>query len=37
MDVVGEKMVGKQKIVSEGVVLRGKWWHPKRSGKFKRV
>jgi dihydroorotase len=27
-DVVGEKLVGKQKIVSEGVVIAGKWWHP---------
>ncbi len=28
MDVVGEKLVGRQKIVSEGVVIAGKWWHP---------
>jgi dihydroorotase len=33
-DVVGEKLVGDRKIVSEGVVLKGKWWHPKRSSKF---
>lgn len=28
MDVVGEKLVGKKRIVSEGVVIGGKWWHP---------
>jgi dihydroorotase len=28
-DVVGEKLVGRQRIVSEGVVIAGKWWHPK--------
>jgi dihydroorotase len=27
-DVVGEKLVGDRKIVSEGVVIAGKWWHP---------
>jgi dihydroorotase len=37
VDVVGETLVGNQKIVSEGVVLKGKWWHPKRSTKFKRI
>ncbi len=34
VDVVGEHMMGNQKIISEGVVLKGKWWHPKRSNKF---
>ncbi len=28
MDVVGEKLVGDKRIVSEGVVIAGKWWHP---------
>jgi dihydroorotase len=28
-DVVGETMIGKQRIVSEGVVIGGQWWHPK--------
>ena len=28
MDVVGEKLIGKKRIVSEGVVIGGKWWHP---------
>lgn len=28
VDVVGETMVGDKKIVSEGVVLNGRWWHP---------
>ena len=34
IDVVGEHLIGNQKIVSEGVVLKGKWWHPKRSSRF---
>ena len=34
LDVVGEHLVGNQKIVSEGVVLKGKFWHPKRTRKF---
>jgi dihydroorotase len=34
VDVVGEKLIGDRRIVSEGVVLKGKWWHPKRSRKF---
>ncbi len=33
-DVTGEKLEGRQRIVSEGVVVGGKWWHPKRSQKF---
>ena len=28
VDVRGEHMTGAQRITSEGVVLRGKWWHP---------
>jgi dihydroorotase len=36
-DVVGEHLIGDRKIVSEGVVLKGKWWHPKRTNKFKKV
>jgi len=36
VDVLGEHLIGNRKIVSEGVVLKGKWWHPKRSGKFPR-
>ncbi len=27
-DVVGEVLTGEQKIVSEGVVVAGRWWHP---------
>jgi dihydroorotase len=27
-DVVGEKMIGDQRLVSDGVVIGGKWWHP---------
>src|SRR5215475_2528613 len=29
VDVVGEHLEGDRRIVSEGVVLAGKWWHPK--------
>jgi dihydroorotase len=28
VDVVGEHMMGEKKIVSEGVVIGGRWWHP---------
>jgi dihydroorotase len=28
-DVVGEHLIGDRKIVSEGVVIGGRWWHPK--------
>ena len=28
VDVVGEHLVGDKRIVSAGVVLAGKWWHP---------
>ena len=35
VDVTGEHMTGDRKIVSEGVVLAGRWWHPKRSQKFR--
>lgn len=33
-DVTGEHMTGDKKIIAEGVVLKGRWWHPKRSRKF---
>jgi dihydroorotase len=29
VDVVGEHVTGRQKILSEGVVIGGRWWHPK--------
>src|SRR5712692_4396512 len=28
VDVVGEHMTGDKRIVSEGVVIAGRWWHP---------
>jgi dihydroorotase len=34
VDVVGEHMTGDKKIVSEGVVIAGKWWHARDSAKF---
>ncbi|MFY8114311.1 MAG: amidohydrolase/deacetylase family metallohydrolase, partial [Rhabdaerophilum sp.] len=37
VDVTGEHLIGNQKIVSEGVVLKGRWWHPKRSSRFPKV
>jgi dihydroorotase len=36
VDVVGEHMEGDQRILSEGVVLGGRWWHPQDGGKFGR-
>ena len=27
-DSIGEKMIGDKRMVSAGVVLAGKWWHP---------
>ena len=31
VDVVGEHVIGEHNIVSEGVVIAGRWWHPKSS------
>jgi len=31
VDVVGEHMTGDRKIASKGVVIGGRWWHPKPS------
>jgi dihydroorotase len=36
-DAVGEHLIGDRKIVSEGVVIGGRWWHPTESPKFKRI
>lgn len=36
-DVVGEHLIGDRKIVSEGVVIGGRWWHSKPSSKFKQL
>ena len=35
VDVVGEHLMGDRRIVSEGVVLAGRWWHPKQSSQTK--
>jgi dihydroorotase len=37
VDVVGEHMTGDRRILSQGVVVAGKWWHPKRSNRFRRI
>jgi dihydroorotase len=37
VDVVGEHLTGDRKIISEGVVIGGRWWHPKESSKFKKL
>lgn len=29
LDVIGEKVVGTQRIYGTGVVLNGRWWHPR--------
>jgi dihydroorotase len=34
VDVVGEHLIGDRKIVSEGVVIAGRWWHPNPSPRF---
>jgi dihydroorotase len=31
VDVVGEHMTGNRKIASEGVMIGGRWWHPRRA------
>ncbi len=33
VDVVGEHLIGDRKIASEGVVIAGRWWHPKEAPK----
>jgi dihydroorotase len=35
VDVVGEHLTGDRRIVSEGIVIGGRWWHPKDSEAFK--
>ncbi len=37
VDVEGQHLIGDKKIVSEGTVIAGKWWHPKRSNKFRKL
>ena len=37
VDVVGEHLKGDKRILSEGVVIAGKWWHPRRSQKFAKL
>src|SRR6266853_1179093 len=35
VDVVGEHMTGDKRIFSEGVVIAGRWWHPRDRSKFR--
>ncbi|MEO8652098.1 MAG: amidohydrolase/deacetylase family metallohydrolase [Hyphomicrobiaceae bacterium] len=37
VDVVGEKLIGDRRIVSEGTVVGGRWWHPHESTQFAKV
>src|SRR4051794_9461442 len=37
VDVLGEHLTGDKRILSEGVVLKGKWWHPNDATKFKKL
>src|ERR1700757_912078 len=37
VDVVGEHLIGERKIVSEGVVIGGRWWHPKPSAEVRQI
>jgi dihydroorotase len=36
VDVTGEHMTGDRRIIAEGVVLKGRWLHPKRSSRFRK-
>lgn len=35
VDVTGEHLIGDKRIVSEGVVLKGRWWHTAPTAKFR--
>jgi dihydroorotase len=35
VDVVGEHLVGDRRLSSDGVVIAGRWWHPKHSRQLK--
>ena len=35
VDVVGEHMVGDKRILSDGVVIAGRWWHPQDRSNFR--
>src|SRR5579872_2766871 len=37
VDVVGEHLTGNRKIFSEGVVIGGRWWHPKEAPQLRKV
>jgi dihydroorotase len=37
VDVVGEHMVGDQRIFSDGVVIAGRWWHPQDRSNYRRL
>lgn len=37
VDVVGEHLAGDRKIVSEAVVIGGRWWHPQPAAKMQRA
>jgi dihydroorotase len=37
VDVVGEHLTGNRRILSDGVVIAGRWWHPKHASKGKAV
>jgi dihydroorotase len=37
VDVVGEHLIGDRKIASEGVVIGGRWWHPKETPNFRQL
>jgi dihydroorotase len=37
VDVVGEHMTGDKRIVSEAVVVGGRWWHAQNEAKFRKL
>lgn len=34
-DVTGERLIGDRRMISEGVVMGGRWWHPRHSEKLR--
>jgi dihydroorotase len=36
VDVTGEHMLGDKRIMSEAVVLGGRWWHQQDASKFRK-
>ena len=37
LSAFGEHLIGDRKVVSEGVVIGGRWWHPQEAAKFRKL